>query len=333
MTFAAPWAFALIPLVAFRLMWTIISRRRGTGAFRFSSLMLVSARPTLRTFFTWLPLLAETVGMILLVIALARPQRITYSTAERYGIDLVVALDASGSMAAEDFLPRNRLAVAKELIASFIEKRIDDRIGIISFGTRAATRVPITFDHDVAQQALGKVKVGENGDGTAIGQAIATSVLRLERSRSRSRVIVLVTDGVNNAGSIDPVTAAALAARMKIKIYSIGVGSKGPVPIPIKVEDRFSGEVKTEYQWIRGEIDEEMLQKISGETGGAFFRAVDRNSLAAVLGRIDELEKSRLTAPRQADVHELYLAPLAWGLALLVFAYTTGETVWMRLPA
>src|SRR5262249_9377913 len=197
------------------------------------------------------PFVLECAAALLMIVALARSQRIVrLATNERYGIDVVIALDASGSMAAEDFRPRNRFAVAKDLINDFIERRTDDRIGIITFGVRAATRVPITFDRDIAQSILANAQGGENGDGTAIGQAIATAGNRLRTSQTRSRIIILVTDGVNNSGSIEPVTAAQLAARFGIKIYTIGVGSRGPVPIPVRRQSPITGEIETVYQLI-----------------------------------------------------------------------------------
>ena len=333
MHFASPWFFLALLFVAWRFIVGLRERLAPHSAFVFSSFLLLPRKRTIRTTFSWLPLVLETAGLTLLVFALARPQHVTYEAAERFGIDLVVALDASGSMAAEDFLPRNRFSVAQELIAEFIQKRENDRIGLVTFGSRAATRVPITFDRDVVQKILEKTAIGQNGDGTAIGQAIATAVNRLRNSRASTRVILLVTDVVNNAGSVDPRTAAAVAAQLKMKIYAIGVGSKGPVPIPLKVQDQFTGEIRTEYQWIRGEIDEPMLKEITARSGGAYFRAVDRKTLEGVLARIDELEKSRLSAPPRTNVDELFLAPLAWGIALLAVAYLSGESIWMRLPA
>ena len=269
-----------------------------------------------------------------LVIALARPQRVVrMATTDRYGIDIVVALDSSGSMAAEDFRPRNRFSVAKELIGDFIRRRQDDRIGIVTFGVRAVTRVPITFDRDVAEAILDRADVGENGDGTAIGHAIATCVNRLRTSKSRSRVIILVTDGVNNSGSIDPLVAANLASKYGIKIYTIGVGSEGPVPLPIKRQNPFTGEIETIYTTIRGEIDERSLTTIAHMTNGEFFRATDALALGDVLTRIDALEKTRLTAPKTERIDELYATPLAWGLALFALALFGGETLWLKVPA
>src|SRR5215467_10888442 len=270
----------------------------------------------------------------MMIVALARPQRVTRTASnDRYGIDIVVALDASGSMDAEDFRPRNRFAVARDLIGDFIAHRQDDRIGIVTFGVRAATRVPITYDREIAGAILERAQVGENGDGTAIGHAIATCVNRLRTSKSRSRIIILVTDGVNNAGSIDPETAAQLAAKFGIKIYTIGVGSRGPVPIPIKQQDPFTGDIVTRYQLVRADIDEESLARIARTTGGEYFRATDAHAMAAVLDRINRLEKTRLTAPKSEKVDELYVTPLAGGFAMFVLALLGGETLWMKVSA
>ena len=223
--------------------------------------------------------------------------------------------------------------MAKGLIGDFIARRQDDRIGIVTFGVRAATRVPITYDRDVAQAILDKAQVGENGDGTAIGTAIATAVNRLRTSKTRSRIIILVTDGVNNAGSVEPLTAAKLAAKYGIKIYTIGVGSRGAVPIPIKRQDPLTGEVVTSYQLIRADLDEQSLTEIARTTGGEYFRATDARTMGAVLDRIDKLEKTRLTAPKSEKVDELYTGPLAAALGALALALAGGETLWQKLSA
>src|SRR6266581_3466056 len=333
-TFASPlWLLAALLIIA-RIALLIRDRRRHFGAFIVSAMSLVSPKLPFRARFAGLPFVLECAAALLMIIALARPQRIVrLATNERYGVDIVVALDASGSMAAEDFRPRNRFTVAKELIGDFISRRQDDRIGIVTFGVRAATRVPITYDRDIAQAILDKAQVGENGDGTAIGHAIATSVNRLRTSKTRTRIIILVTDGVNNAGSIDPSTAAQLAAKFGIKVYTIGVGSRGPVPIPFKREDPFTGEIVTTYQIVRADIDEDSLAAIARTTGGEYFRATDARAMSAVLDRIDKLEKTRLTAPKSEKVDELYLPPLAGGFALFALALLGGETVWMKVSA
>ena len=332
--FASPWWLLLALVVIARVVLLIRDRRARFGAFTISSLALVSPKHSLRARVSALPFLLECLAALSMIVALARPQRVTrVATNERFGIDIVVALDASGSMAAEDFRPRNRFAVAKDLIGDFIAKRQDDRIGIVTFGVRAATRVPITYDREIAETILDRAQVGENGDGTAIGHAIATAVNRLRTSRTRSRVIVLVTDGVNNSGSIEPMTAARLAARYGIKIYTVGVGSRGAVPIPLKRQDPLTGEIVTTYQLVRADLDEETLAGIAKSTGGEYFRATDARTMEAVLDRIDKLEKSRLTGPKNEKVDELYGKPLAAGLAMLALALVSGETLWQKISA
>jgi len=329
--FASPWLLLLALAVLLRVALAIRDRRRHFGTFTFSSLSLVAPKsPRLAA----IPFFLECVGALLLVVAMARPQRVTrLASNDRYGIDIVIALDASGSMAAEDFRPRNRFAVAKDLIGDFIARRLDDRIGIVIFGARAATRVPITYDRDVAQAILDKAQVGENGDGTAIGSAIATAVNRLRTSKSRSRIIILVTDGVNNSGSIEPMTAAQIAAREGIKIYTVGVGSRGPVPIPVKRQDPFTGEIVTTYQVVRADIDEETLATIARTTVGGNFRATTAKTMGDVLARIDTLEKTRLTAPKSEKVDELYFQPLAVGMLAFALSLLGGETLWLKLSA
>jgi Ca-activated chloride channel homolog len=332
--FANPLWLLLVLAIIGRIALLIRDRRRRFGAFTISALSLVSPKQSLRAQFAGIPFLLESIAAVAMIVALARPQRVTkMATNDRFGIDIVVALDASGSMAAEDFKPRNRFAVAKELIGDFISKRQDDRIGIVTFGVRAATRVPITYDRDIAGAILERAQVGENGDGTAIGHAIATSVNRLRTSKSRSRIIILVTDGVNNAGSIDPLTAAQLAARYGIKIYAIGVGSRGPVPIPLKRQDPFTGEIVTTYQLVRADIDEEALAAIAKTTNGEYFRATDARTMSEVLDRIDHLEKTRLTAPKSEKIEELYGLPLALGVVALALSLLSGETVWQKVTA
>jgi Ca-activated chloride channel family protein len=332
--FASPWWFLLAVVLVARIVLLIRDRRRRVGAFTVSSIALVSRGTSFRARLASLPFLLECLAALSMIVALARPQRVTrLATNERFGIDIVIALDASGSMAAEDFRPRNRFTVAKELIGDFIERRVDDRIGIVTFGVRAATRVPITYDREIAQSILEKAQVGENGDGTAIGHAIATAVNRLRTSKTRSRVIVLVTDGVNNSGSIEPITAAQLAAKYAIKIYAIGVGSQGAVPIPVKRQDPLTGEIVTTYQLVRADLDEQQLATIAKATGGEYFRATDARTMSDVLDRIDKLEKSRLTGPKNEKIDELYTTPLGAGLGLLALAMLSGETIWQKLSA
>jgi Ca-activated chloride channel family protein len=332
--FASPFFFALIALVIARVVLLWRDRRVRHGAFGFSSLSLIEEKRGVRARTAWIPFVLEIAAMLLLIVALARPQRVVrLAASDRFGIDIVVALDASGSMAAEDFRPRNRFTVAKDLIAEFIRGRVDDRIGLVTFGSRAATRVPITYDRRITSAILQQSEIGEHGNGTAIGHALATAVNRLKQSTTRSRVIILVTDGVNNSGSIEPRVAADLAAAHGIKVYTIGVGSEGPVPLPIRRQNPFTGRIETVYMHIRGELDEATLAAIAKTTGGEAFRATDAEALSRVLQRIDALEKTRLTSPRREQIDELYPLPLTWGLALLILSLLSGETLWMKVTA
>lgn len=332
--FADPLWFALAALVLARVVLLVRDRRNRVGAFGFSALSLVAPTRGARVRTSGIPFALEVLALLLLIVALARPQRvIRLASSDRFGIDIVITLDASGSMAAEDFRPRNRFVVAKDLIADFIRGRVDDRIGLVTFGSRAATRVPITYDRRITEGILERAQLGEHGNGTAIGHALATSVNRLRTSKSRTRVIILVTDGVNNSGSIDPRVAAQLAARSGIKVYTIGVGSEGPVPLPVQRQNPFTGQTETIYTHIRGELDEPTLTAIAQSTGGEFFRATDARALERVLQRINTLEKSRLTAPKREQIDELYGYPLAAALVLLLIALVAGETLWMKVPA
>jgi Ca-activated chloride channel family protein len=332
--FADPLWFALAALVLARIALLWRDRRARAGAFGFSSLSLVAPPRGVRVRTSGIPFFLEAVALLLLIAALARPQRVVrLAASDRFGIDIVIALDASASMAAEDFRPRNRFTVARELIGDFIRGRVDDRIGLVTFGSRAATRVPITYDRRITEGILDRTEIGEHGNGTAIGHALATAVNRLRTSKTRTRVIILVTDGVNNSGSIEPRVAAQLAARSGIKVYTIGVGSEGPVPLPIKRQNPFTGELETVYTHIRGELDEPTLKGIADSTGGEFFRATDARALARVLQRIDALEKTRLTSPKREQIDELYGYPLGAGLAFLVLALFGGETLWLKVAA
>ena len=332
--FADPLWLALSLLIVARIALLARDRQKRFGAFGFSSLSLVAPARGLRAATSAIPFALESLALFALLVALARPQRVVrLASGDRYGIDIVIALDASGSMAAEDFRPRNRFAVAKDLIAEFIRRRQDDRIGVVTFGSRAATRVPITYDRRIAEMILDEAEIGDHGNGTAIGHALATAVNRLRTSKTRSRVVILVTDGVNNSGSIDPLVAAQLAARSGIKVYTIGVGSEGPVPLPVKRQNPFTGQIETIYTHIRGELDEKSLSAIASMTGGEFFRATDARALSNVLTRIDQLEKTRLSAPKREDVDELYAYPLAAGLTLFALSLLGGETWWLKVPA
>jgi Ca-activated chloride channel family protein len=300
--FAEPlWLLAAVGAILVVLAAVLRERREAAVAFPGLS-RLGATRPGWRTRLRHLPVVLAAAGLVLASAAMARPQwgSVKRDVSTR-GVDIVVALDVSGSMAAEDFQPKNRLAVAKEVVADFIRRRTSDRIGLVIFASLSLTKAPPTSDTAVLLRQLDDVRLNVLPDGTAIGSGLATSLTRLRHSKAKSRVVVLVTDGVNNAGEIDPATAADLAKAMEVRVYTIGVGRGGEVPMPVQVRDPFTGQVTTKTLPVEVEIDEALLQRIAERTGGEFFRATDAGSLRGIFDRIDRLEKSeiKLTAYRQ----------------------------------
>jgi len=270
--------------------------------------------------------------IILLVFALARPQSgKAHSKVTTEGIDIVLALDVSGSMLAEDFQlknkRRNRLYVAKEVVKDFIEWRENDRIGMVVFAGQAYTQCPLTLDYDVLLQFLEKVEIGMVEDGTAIGSAIGVCVNRLKSSKAKSKVVILLTDGRNNAGGIDPLTAAELSKTFGMKIYTVGAGTKGLAPYPVK--NLFG--LKT-YRSIQIDIDEEGLTEIAKITGGKYFRATDTASLKEVYRQIDSLEKTKMEEAKYTEYSELFIYLLIPALGILLFEVVLANTRFRRIP-
>ncbi len=251
--------------------------------------------------------------LVLMIIALARPRIVNYYDIEnRSGIDILIALDISGSMASLDFQPKNRLEVAKEVIEKFINKRESDRIGLVVFAGAAVTKCPLTLDYDLLRTYLNETHIGDLEDGTALGMALATSVNRIKNSKSRSKLIILLTDGVNNRGEIDPEDAAKMAEEFKIKVYTIGVGTRGRAPFP------FSDAVGNVRKiLIDVEIDEKLLREIANNTGGLYFRATNKKSLRKIFSEIDKWEKTKIKTRRFSigrDIFGYFLFP-----AFLIF--------------
>jgi Ca-activated chloride channel homolog len=269
-----------------------------------------------RAWLVWLTPLFYTAAYTLLVIALARPQ-IQNTTVERSaeGIDIVISIDISSSMLAEDITP-NRLIAAKNVAADFIEKRTSDRIGINVFARESFTVVPPTLDYTLVKNMLETVDLGMVRDGTAIGMGIATAINRLRNSEAESKVIILLTDGMNNAGEIDPITAGEMAATFGIRIYAIGIGTRGTAPYPI--DDPIFGR---RYQNVPVHIDEEMLQRIASNTGGKYWRATDLDELIEVYNEIDQLEQSEIEEIIYIDYEDRYPLYLLSGLGLLLFGF------------
>ena len=268
-----------------------------------------------------LPLVCAALGLCLGAVAQARPQQGSErEDVTTEGVDIVVALDVSGSMGARDFQPRNRLEVAKDVVADFVRRRPRDRVGLVVFAGRSLTQAPPTTDVGILLHQLENVRLDMLPDGTAIGSGLATCLTRLRRSEARSRIVVLVTDGANNTGEIDPETASDLARAMQVRVYTIGVGREGLVPMPVRGRDPHTGQVVEELRMQESDLDEELLQQIAERTGGEFFRAVDTESLQSIFGEIDRLERSEIQFRRYTRYRELYHPVLRLAGVLLALA-------------
>jgi Ca-activated chloride channel family protein len=322
------WLLLLLPLLA---LWK--GRWGRPVALRMPSTddaIRVGARPrsAVGGVLAFLGLLA----LALLIVALARPRHGTGSTdIEASGIDLVLTLDVSGSMEALDFKlagkPANRLEVVKNVVAKFIGQRPNDKLGMVAFAGRPYLVSPLTLDHEFLAKRLAEVKLGQVEDGTAIGSAIASAASHLRDSTAKSRIIILLTDGVNNAGAVNPLTAAEAAKAMGIKIYTIGAGTRGEAPVPVR--DGFG---RTHLQTMKVEIDEEVLRAIASATGGQSFRATDTDSLAKIYDAINQLETTTRKLKQYQHYDELFLWWLAPGLGLLLLELVLNQTRYRRLP-
>jgi len=270
-----------------------------------------------------LPFYTRLLALTCLVLALARPQ-LGYAWEESLteGIDIQLALDVSGSMGAEDFQPKNRLTVAKQVVKEFVAGRPGDRIGMVVFSGAAMTRAPLTTDREMLDLLIDAVELNSLPDGTAIGVALASAAARLKDSAAKTKIIVLVTDGVNNSGAIDPISAAALCKGLGIKVYTVGVGSGGRVTVPLQGQDPVTGRTVTRRYLMNVPVDEPLMRQIAQRTGGQFYKATDRESLQRIFHEIDRLEKTPLQVKRYVRYREAF-PPLAWaglGLLLLPFA-------------
>ncbi len=325
---AYPWLVLGLLLVP-ALIYLQFRFRQARPTFVYSDIGLLGAlRPSLWVRFAWLPSALRMVALTLALVALARPQAGARSEEViTEGVDILLAIDISSSMKTEDFKPKNRLQAAKEVVAEFIASRPHDRLGMVVFAARAITKCPLTLDHDILLTLLEDVQIGNIEDGTAIGTALATSVNRLKDSPAESRIIILLTDGVNNRGEIDPLTAAELAKTFGIKTYTVGAGTDGYAPYPF--EDPVYGTV---YQDVLVEIDEDTLQKIADVTGGQYFRATDAESLVEVYSQIDAMEKTEIEQKLYLRYTELapYFMAIAFGL--LVLEAVLSRTRMQRFP-
>ena len=318
-TFAYPWMLAGLAIVPVMVVWWLWKYRKQEAALQHSSLSLFAGlKNSLRQRLRWLPYALRTVAVAALIVALARPQSdLSRQETSMEGIDIVVALDVSSSMLAEDFKP-NRLEAAKKVAADFVEGRKNDRIGLVAFAGEAYTKVPLTVDRQVLQEQLKGLKLGSMSDGTALGDGTATAINRIKDSEAKSKVIILLTDGVNNQGSVDPMNAAEIAAMYDIRLYTIGMGSRGTAPYPLR--DQFG---RVHYQNMEVEIDEELLKEMSTATkDGQYFRATDKKKLEEIFSQIDQMEKSKINVlqfskKKDEFIGLLWLALIALGLEAL----------------
>ena len=326
--FARPWMLALLLLLPLYWYQSRRWRRRALVFSRASLLRWVSTRRSDRI--ARVPGWLRAAALVALVVALAGPRTgSSMVNVDAEGIAIVIALDISSSMLAEDFAPDNRLAVAKQKVHQFVSGREYDRIGLVAFAGEALTQVPITIDYPVIYQALDQLQAGTQmlEDGTAIGTALATAANRLRRAPGESRVIILMTDGENNRGEIDPITAARAAAAYDVKVYTIGVGSEGRAPVPIA-----SGPFGIQYATVPVHIDEALLREIADLTGGRYFRATSEASLDSVYHQIDQLEKSSVEVRRYVNYTPQYLPLLLFAMLALVGEWGVRASRWGRVP-
>ena len=326
-TFAYPWVLYFLIAIPLLIAWYIWQGRKKQAAIKYSSLKIFSQIPaTLKERLRHLPFALRMLAFVFLIIALARPQNFSAGqSVNAEGIDIAMVLDISGSMLAEDFKP-NRLEAAKDVIDKFVSGRTTDRIGLVIFSREAFTQCPLTVDYSVLRNLLADIKSGMIEDGTAIGNAIANGVNRLKDSDAKSRVIILLTDGVNNAGEVDPISAAEIAAKFGIRIYTIGVGTRGEAPYPVQTP------FGIRYQMMPVEIDEAILKNISELTGGQYFRATNNKALEEIYNKIDKMEKNKIEITSYKNAKELFAGWLEIGFLLLLLELVASRTILRKLP-
>ena len=327
LSFAYPYVLWFLLVIPAMIFWHYFKGRKREPGINYSYLKFLDGVSS-----NWkeklkdVPIFLRAAALAFMIIALARPQ--TFSSGENIyaeGIDISLVLDISGSMLAEDLRP-NRLESAKNVIDKFIEGRVSDRIGLVVFSRYAFTQCPLTVDYNVLRNLLSEIKSGMIEDGTAIGNALANGTNRLKDSEAKSKIIILLTDGVNNAGEVDPLTAVEIAKNYGIRIYTIGVGTRGEAPYPVQTP------FGIRYQLVPVEIDEALLKNIAESTGGQYFRATDNRTLNEIYNKIDKLEKTKVEVTSYQSAAELYYGWLKIGLLLLLLELILSKTIFRRLP-
>ncbi len=330
MTFHSPYYLWLLLLLLPMTGYYVWRTLQGGAAIRIPTADGMAQAPkTLRYYLRHLPFALRAAAFALSVVALARPQdaeRFSHTSTE--GIDIMLAIDVSGSMLARDFKP-DRITAAKEVAASFIADRYGDRIGLAVFAGEAFTQSPLTTDQATLQTLLARIRSGVIEDGTAIGNGLATAINRLRESEAKSKVVILLTDGVNNRGEIAPLTAAEIAKAQGIRVYTIGVGTQGMAPYPaVDIYGTPTGGTVM----AKVEIDEKTLRAIAEQTGGQYFRATDKAKLQAIYNEINRLEKSKVEVTEHVAYHELFLDWVLAALALLAAEFLLATLVLKRIP-
>jgi Ca-activated chloride channel homolog len=327
-TFHNPNLFYLLLLLIPMIGWYVWKHRELESSIRLSTLKgFVKAPRTYKYYIKHVPFALKVLALTFFIVALARPQSTdNWSNTTTEGIDIVIALDISGSMLAEDFHP-NRLEAAKEDAIKFISGRPNDRIGLVVFSGESFTQCPLTTDHAVLINLINDVKSGMIEDGTALGVGLANAVSRLKESTAKSKVVILMTDGVNNTGEIPPLTGADIAKAIGVRVYTIGVGTEGTAPYPFT--DVFGNK---RYQDMPVEIDEDVLTQIAHQTDGMYFRATNNQRLKEVYEEIDKLEKSKIETKEYSKKNEEYLYYLLTGVILLLSELLLRNTVLRNVP-
>ncbi|WP_295890207.1 VWA domain-containing protein [uncultured Alistipes sp.] len=329
MHFASPHYLWLLTLLAPMIAYYVWRTMQGGAAIQISTVEGVARAPkSVRYYLRHLPFALRAATFGLLVVALARPQQIEQNVrTSSEGIDIMLAIDVSASMLARDFEP-DRITAAKEVAGSFISDRYGDRIGLVAFAAEAFTQSPLTTDQSTLQTLLAQIRSGLIDDsGTAIGNGLATAINRLRESDAKSKVVILLTDGVNNRGEITPITAAEIAKAQNIRVYTIGVGTEGMAPYP--AVDMF-GNITFVKQKV--EIDEKTLTAMAEMTGGRYFRATDNAKLKAIYDEINQLEKSKVEVTEHLSYHEQFLAWVLAALGLLLAEFLLANLVLKRIP-
>ncbi|QDK38574.1 VWA domain-containing protein [Bdellovibrio sp. NC01] len=336
MTFHSSAAFWLILPLVLLLVWTMWRKKKKTPTLQFGSIeVLKSVTPSVRTRLMHLPLLMKALAIVFAIIALARPQEMNTKIKKNVeGIDIVICLDISDSMLIEDMKPLNRLEAAKETIKRFIEGRSSDRIGLVIFAGESFTLVPPTLDYQLILQRVAEITTAQQArikDGTALGVALANAAGRLKDSQAKSRVVIFMTDGENNSGTIDPETGLEIAKGYGIKIYSIGIGKDGPTKIPIYTRDIFGQKVKT-YQPFDSTVNEDLLARMAKDTGGKYYRASKEDSLVGIFKDIDSLEKTKIDINKFTNYTEKFPPYLVMAIILYLAALILGRSWLRRVP-